>query len=78
LPGIIRPVWIALLAAACIVVCTGLWAGSVAAAWAVGLVLASGFVLLAWMLRIDRRTRASIEANVTDAVRRRDRVLGRR
>ena len=69
---------IALLAAACIVVCTGLWAGSVAAAWAVGLVLATGFLLLAWILRVDRRTAASIEANVTDAIRRRDRLLGRR
>ena len=30
------------------------------------------------ILHIDRRTRASIEANVADAVSRRDRLLGRR
>jgi hypothetical protein len=33
--------------------------------------------LLAFMRRVDRRTAASIEANVRAAVARRDRLLGR-
>ena len=46
--------------------------------WPVAVVVALGYALLGCILHIDRRTRASIEANVADAVSRRDRLLGRR
>ena len=66
---------IGLLAVVYIVILNFMWA---VGGWPVALVLALGFGLLGWLLHVDRRTAASIEANVTDAVRRRDRLLGRR
>jgi hypothetical protein len=65
---------IALLAVVYVVVFALISAGG----WPVAVVLALGFALLSWILRVDRRSRASIEANVTQAVQRRDRLLGRR
>ena len=67
-----------MLAVVCIAVYVGMRAGAFDSGWSVAVVLALGFALLGWMLHVDRRTRASIEANVTEAVRRRDRLLGRR
>ena len=46
--------------------------------WPVAIVLGAGFLLVAIILYTDRKTRRSIEANVSDAVARRDRLLGRR
>jgi hypothetical protein len=69
---------IAPLAVIYIVVYAAMWGGSPDEGWPLVAVLVVGFGLLGWLLRVDRRTAASIEANVTDAVRRRDRLLGRR
>jgi hypothetical protein len=53
-------------------------AGWLANGWVAVAVVALGFALLAWLLYVDRRTSKSIQANVAQAVARRDRLLGRR
>jgi hypothetical protein len=62
------------LAVVYIVILSVMWA---VGGWPVAVVVASGYALLGCILYLDRRTRISIEANVADAVRRRDRLLGR-
>ena len=68
--------WVVLVAGGLVVGCTAVWAGPAAGVF-VALMIGVQVGLLALMRRADRRTAASIEANVRDAIARRDRLLAR-
>ena len=68
--------WIGLGAVLLVIVCSTVWAGVGAGAF-VAATLGVQVALFAVVWRADRRAAASIEANVREAVARRDRLLAR-